>query len=145
MFIYLAIAIDRNTSKADALPGILSFLRTEKDGTVVYLPSKAFSVSGHGNSEKQLVSVNKYALSKADALLVYYVPGVESWGVPIEMAYAKDHDIPIYLYSEESEGYEGFPIYLKDLVDREHCYKSMEALFSDMIGDVDETVVEKQS
>lgn len=124
MLAYLAVAIDKNSAK-DEIPEVLDSIRKLMEGElIIYSPSKAFTVIGHGSGEKALISINKYALSQADVVIAFYTPGVESWGMPIELAYAQEHNKPIYLLQSGQIDYDSFPIYLKDIVDRDHCFRS---------------------
>jgi hypothetical protein len=158
MLIYLAVAIDKNTAKPLPVGKLIIDRSIQIGGKImIYLPAQAFSISKTDDSEKKLISINKYALSSADAVVVSYSPGVESWGLPMEMLYAKEHNIPIYLVSDQSieeARYDNFPIYLRDLLSAEWCFDIsrvndlVDMLVADYVtrkGNNEKTVMEKDS
>ena len=146
MLIYLAVAIDKNPAVKTLPTGDHLVESGKKLGSklVIYMPSRAFGITEPDESGKALIAINKYALSRADAVVAFYSPGVESWGLPMELAYANEHNIPIYLVSNQSmEGakYEQFPIYLKDLLPVEACFdiaemdKMVNTMYSNFKGE----------
>jgi hypothetical protein len=122
MNLYVAYAIDSSSEKTrSAAESLVADLLREMPSweglnLAVYLPGKAFSVklgeppAGLQRVGDWIVQVNQTALERADALLVLYSPGVESWGTPQEMLLAMQQDKPIFVFLLEKPNI--LPIYL---------------------------------
>src|SRR3990167_8161252 len=103
MLIYAASPIDKSPSLDDLWVSHLA-AELHKQGTdigrhaVIYDPSHTFSVIGYPLSQPvahKLVSVNEAVLLICDVLVVRYLNGIESWGVPMELDLAHRHLKPI--------------------------------------------------
>jgi hypothetical protein len=114
MNVYFSVPIDRNPG-SDELADKFSF----PDNTVVYNPRGAFSTNGTTDSNNVgfIVNINSKALLLSDVVVVMYLPGVESWGVPMELNMAHDHGIrTVVVYNSYGAEYAKLPIYLKSCV-----------------------------
>lgn len=113
MNIYLMHAIDRNKE-----PGILVDFLSEFHTRVrevnssykgdiwedyaIFTPSGAYEgvFKNWGTAEQYIISVNHFALQKATAAILFYQPGVESWGVPQELKAFWPN--PVFIYVKEA-------------------------------------------
>lgn len=111
--VYLAGPIDRAPKRFDL--ELIKELQAAWDGhlkapLVVYSPRRAFEVSDGKLREREamaLVNINSAALHRADILLVRYMPGVETWGTPQEVAQADG--IHVLFWMDEDSIHIGAP------------------------------------
>lgn len=104
MYIYLAHPIDLTleadgrtiAERADeARDALLTY-----GATAIYTPSMAFQAR-YPMSEA-IQDINMYAISKADAMMVFLPHGVHTLGVPFELGYAYAMELPFVVVRGET-------------------------------------------
>ena len=120
MFIYLAVAIDKNlptTANREELISAISKGWPKGASLVIYSPADAFTALQARVTESEAVrieQVNERALEVADSMVILYQPGVESWGVPIELDQFRRWDRPAFLLLDtHGHVYQALPLYLR--------------------------------
>jgi len=113
MIIYLAGAIDRaKDSPALWTKELVKELFTARDllttpePLIIYSPYLAFpSNLGPGMESLdeyhagRLLHMNMVAVTNSDLVMLYYQPGMETWGTPMEAFRAKESEIPILVWT----------------------------------------------
>jgi hypothetical protein len=109
MLIYLAGAIDKHAFPQDGFDELVKALisahtsRLDIDGAVqIFAPALGWSIGGRHTKEtaETLISANMAIVRNADALVVRYDRGMETWGTPMEVQLAHhNEDVPIYVWS----------------------------------------------
>ena len=135
MQVYLARPIDHLGKLGDSVKkylelvnGLVSSPRLHTRSISFYAPGLAFVLSGsldHSTSEDLMFS-NLEVLDNSDVLVIEYVPGIESWGVPQEAFHAYCSNVPILVLSPVM--YTELPVCLKALVDAEHVVQNIDML-----------------
>lgn len=142
MRIYLAMAVDRNDDGRKEYEILAKKLAdclcaAGVGSCSIFVPGVAYK--GHSVSrgdQQYIIDVNRLALQYADILVVIYNPGVESWGVPYEMALARDTEgMPIYIYSPEMA--ESLPTYLRAFAPDDHFLGSLNLLAEKIAKEID--------
>lgn len=92
-----------------------------KEECTIFLPTTAYMFTGRPDP-KFIVQVNIAAMVAADAILINYVPGIESWGMPMEMLLLSSLQPlkPIAVVVGLSRGGtdSGMPVYLSWVLER---------------------------
>ncbi len=90
---------------------------------VLYLPRTAFSVAERIScrTASRIARINMLALENCNAVVMRYCPGVESWGVPMELSAATKMNIPVFVYIGSGIEVSRLPIYLRAMVPDERC------------------------
>lgn len=115
MIIYLAGAIDRAKDNpaewTNELTKELFVARntmTLPEPLIIYSPYLAFpSNLGPGmgpldeKHARRLMYINMVAVENSDLVMLYYQPGVETWGTPMEAFRALESEIPILIWADE--------------------------------------------
>jgi len=115
MIIYLAGAIDRAKGNPAEWTNELTmelFVAHNKmtlpEPLMIYSPYLAFPSNlgpGMGSLDEyhagRLLHMNMVAVTNSDLVMLYYQPGVETWGTPMEAFRAKESEIPILLWASE--------------------------------------------
>ena len=132
MQVYLARPIDKTS---DATVKYMQLVRELADSPRLhtrsisfYAPGLAFVLAGsldHSTSHDLMLS-NLDVLAHSDVLVIEYVPGIESWGVPQEALIVSMTDVPILVLSPVM--YTELPVCLKALVDAEHVVQNIDML-----------------
>jgi hypothetical protein len=142
MKIYLAMAIDRNEEgrkEYETLAEELAnSLYTAGVGSCsIFVPGTAYKGTPVSRRDQRyIIDINRLVLQYADILVVVYSPRVESWGVPYEMALARDTEgIPIYIYSPEVA--KSLPIYLRAFAPDDHFLGSLNSLAEKVAKETD--------
>lgn len=116
MLIYLAGAIDKHAFPPDGFDELGKALvrahsnRPDIDGAVqIFAPARGWVVGGRNTAETALtlIDINMSIVQKADALVVRYDSGMETWGTPMEVQLAyHNHNTPVYVWSivENADG-----------------------------------------
>lgn len=98
MYIYLAHPIDFVTCEGEPIAAYADQARDALltyGANTVYTPSMAFTARYPMNSAIQ--DINMYAISKADAMLMFLPTGVHTLGVPFELGYAYAMELPVVI------------------------------------------------
>lgn len=139
MRLYLSTPIDRNQHDLEdgnslALKVIETWI-TDKP-LALFSPVGAFSGAGPDSFKESeynwIVEVNEKALHTCDAVIVWYRPGIESWGVPQEVLMAKLWIKPVFVLAEHHR-FDELPIYLKGRTKRDRVFTSIEPLIGKLL------------
>ena len=98
MYIYLAHPIDFVTCEGEPIAHYADQARDALltyGANVIYTPSMAFNARYPMNPAIQ--DINMYAISKADAMLMFLPTGVHTLGVPFELGYAYAMELPVVI------------------------------------------------
>lgn len=123
MLMYVAMPIDRSKKYETLYKLLVEMADRDLPEHVLYFPGRAFSgypITQHNMDA--MIKANYAVLDISDVVLVIYRPGVESWGVPQEVAYAHDNDKQLYLVEllqgTEPIDWYSLPLYLRAYVDK---------------------------
>lgn len=139
MLIYCAGPIDHASDQnwLDELVAAMKRFEWDDNSPVLYQPAHAFFLFGagfplHRRDSKRLIDLNEAALKCADAMVLKYVVGLETWGTPAEVRLATRRKLPIYLHTQYHEGLErvGKSVYLSHAVPADRCFVQWGALIS---------------
>jgi hypothetical protein len=124
MKIYLASACDRNKDNGRTQK-IRDELVKTTTGTIIFAPSLGWGLKNPDDEDKRwLININQTALVSADALVIIHSPGIESWGLPQELADAFKAGKTIIVLSEQV--HEQLPIYMARFVRPENVVPSVD-------------------
>ncbi len=114
--IYFAHAIDRSKNTGKRVATVIGALRQFGYGGAIYVPSSAFNIlptTTGPDDVLSLVNTNMAALLNSDIMVIDYVPDIESWGMPQEVVFCKDNDIPMIMVIPPTMRYVDLSIYLR--------------------------------
>ena len=136
MFIYLAVAIDKNrpikSKREKLLAEIFKRWPSGDASLVVFSPADAFTTLRSRITESEAVrieQVNERALEVADIMVILYQPGIESWGVPIELDQFHRWDRPAFLFLDDTGPlYQSLSLYLRIRIPQKRVLYSTDEL-----------------
>jgi hypothetical protein len=141
MLIYLAQAIDKSPQFAEDERHNELYHQMLKDwpggaSLVIFRPAGAFrAIPGRVTQDegRRVEEINTKALKEADAMVILYEPGVESWGVPMELLAFRNTGRPAFLLIEgHGTRYEDLPIYLRNRIPERLVQYSVESLVQEL-------------
>lgn len=108
MLVYLCSAIDHGSGNGSWKRRLQEFLLAEsqeldKVPPVLFDPGAAWLLTGRPVSQADastVVAIDMATVKMSDALVLYYQPGVESWGMPQELMLAHLEEIPVLVWWE---------------------------------------------
>lgn len=136
MLIYLAQAIDKNptdglTRRSRIIREIAEeWPRGDASSLIFFSPADAFRSKGEvtNHEAQQIEKINSLALLSSDVMVILYTPGVESWGVPMELAAFRAAGRPAFLLANITDGYYGLPLYIRTRIPEDRVLTSAEIL-----------------
>lgn len=124
--VYLGIAIDKAVKPGVTAEEIIEALNSFSNTPITtFSPANAFNVSGIGEKVDDFIyQINEKALLEADTFLLHYVPGTESWGLPMEVYMAEEKGKPIFIFTwhEDEVFWDMLPTYLRQKTSRSNFF-----------------------
>lgn len=121
---------EHRSTESTAEGFLVKELRKFGIGQPLFVPKHAFDViptMAKAKDVDALVAINRHALEQCDLMLLYYRPGVESWGCPQELMFAWSALVPVVVVVPEGTVIEGLSIYLRAWVKPANFVFSVEA------------------
>lgn len=118
MLIYLACPVDMDQEGKVRHQVIRNALLAARHSTsmLIFDAMEAYHGDVVTNQDAvNVVKINQEALFAADLVVIFRIPGVESWGVPIELQFAKEESkkIIVTCFDEVYLPYQSLPVYLR--------------------------------